>query len=160
MQTISFKQFVETKQRSSDLGEYLQDERLRGIGGLVYGDCLYIEDVHTWTRPHGVKSRWYTPTYPHKEYASDNLEMLERILYEFAVVEGYFLAPTPVATPIRRGDVVRIKPEFRDDGDERIVWKAIEDEDGGRIKISPQLGLPLNPVQVVRVEWLEKGSAE
>jgi hypothetical protein len=60
-------------------------------------------------------------------------------------------------TSIRKGDVVRIQPEWSDPGDETISWVAAEDQDGGRVRIMAQLGLPLNPTQVVLVEWVERG---
>lgn len=56
---------------------------------------------------------------------------------------------------IRRGDKVRIKPEFQDPGDDSVEWVALEDEDGGRVRIQPQLGLEINPNQVVEVSMLE-----
>lgn len=57
---------------------------------------------------------------------------------------------------IRRGDKVRIRPEFQDDGDNRIEWIAVDDEDGGRVRIQPQLGLEINPTQVVAVGAVER----
>jgi hypothetical protein len=56
---------------------------------------------------------------------------------------------------IRKGDRLRIKPEWRDQGDEKIVWIAIEDEDGGRVRIQPQLDMPIRPNQVVTTEMVE-----
>ena len=61
---------------------------------------------------------------------------------------------------IKAGDVVKIKPEWQDDGDEDIVFIAIEDEDGGRVRIQPQLSLSINPNQVVNADWLETVAAE
>jgi len=58
---------------------------------------------------------------------------------------------------IKKGDVEKIKPEWQDRGDDAITFVAIEDEDGGRVKIQAQIGLRFNPVQVVKVEWLEVG---
>lgn len=57
---------------------------------------------------------------------------------------------------IRAGDIVRIRPEWQDEGDEDIQFRAIEDEDGGRVRIEAQLGLAINPTQVVAVEMLER----
>ena len=57
---------------------------------------------------------------------------------------------------IRKGDIVKIKPEWRDAGDEDVRFVATEDEDGGRIKIEAQLGLTINPQLVVSVEMIEK----
>jgi hypothetical protein len=56
---------------------------------------------------------------------------------------------------IRKGDRLRIKPEWRDEGDEEIVWIAIEDEDGGRVRIQPQLDMPIKPNQVVTTDMVE-----
>lgn len=56
---------------------------------------------------------------------------------------------------IKAGDIVTIKPEWRDEGDEKICFIAIEDEDGGRVRIEPQLGLPINPNQVVMTSMLD-----
>ena len=56
---------------------------------------------------------------------------------------------------IRRGDRVRILPQWQDDGDADIVFTATEDEDGGRVPIRAELGLALNPVQVVGTEMIE-----
>ena len=55
---------------------------------------------------------------------------------------------------IKAGQTVTIKPEFQDAGDESIIWIAIENEDGGRVKIEAQVAMNIKPVQVVRVEWL------
>lgn len=56
---------------------------------------------------------------------------------------------------IQKGDRLRIKPEWRDQGDEEIVWIAIEDEDGGRVRIQPQLDMPIRPNQVVTTDMVE-----
>lgn len=56
---------------------------------------------------------------------------------------------------IRAGDVVKIKPEYQDPGEESIVWKAVEDEDGGRVLIEAQIDLSIRPRQVVRTEMLD-----
>lgn len=56
---------------------------------------------------------------------------------------------------IKAGDAVRIKPEWQDPGDSNYVWIALEDEDGGRVRIQPQLGLPINPNTVVPTFMLE-----
>ena len=55
---------------------------------------------------------------------------------------------------IKQGDLVTFKPQWSDPGDEMVTFRAIEDEDGGRVKVLAELGLPLNPTQVVRVEWV------
>lgn len=55
---------------------------------------------------------------------------------------------------IKQGQKITFKPEFQDAGDEAITFVAIEDEDGGRVKVRAELGLPINPVQVVRVDMI------
>lgn len=57
---------------------------------------------------------------------------------------------------IKKGDRVKIKPEWQDKGDDLFLWIAIEDEDGGRVRISPiGTGLQLTPNQVVKTSMLE-----
>lgn len=56
---------------------------------------------------------------------------------------------------IKAGDEVRIKKEWQDPGDDSITWIALEDEDGGRVKIQAQVALNIKPIQVALVEWLE-----
>lgn len=57
---------------------------------------------------------------------------------------------------IRAGTQVRIRPEWQDPGDEQVIWVALEDEDGGRVRIEPaNLGLPFPPNQVVETRMLE-----
>lgn len=57
---------------------------------------------------------------------------------------------------IKAGDRVRIKQKWQDEGDDQIAWIAIDDEDKGRVTIESQLGLAINPTQVVNVEWVER----
>lgn len=56
---------------------------------------------------------------------------------------------------IRKGDIVKFKPEWRDGGDEEVIFVAIEDEDGGRLMVQAQLGLAINPIQVLSVEMIQ-----
>lgn len=57
---------------------------------------------------------------------------------------------------IKKGDQVRIKPEWQDKGDDLFFWLALEDEDGGRVRIAPiGTGLELTPNQVVETSMLE-----
>lgn len=57
---------------------------------------------------------------------------------------------------IKKGDEVRIKPEWQDAGDEALFWVAIEDEDGGRVRIAPiNTSLKFPPNQVVETSMLE-----
>jgi hypothetical protein len=64
-----------------------------------------------------------------------------------------------VKATIRKGDTIRIKPEWQDPGDEKFVWVALEDEDGGRVRIAPiNTGLAIPPNQVVNTNMVELAS--
>ena len=56
---------------------------------------------------------------------------------------------------IKKGDTVKIKTEWQDAGDAKIKFIAIEDEDGGRVRIEAQLDIPIKPNQVVKTEMVE-----
>jgi hypothetical protein len=57
---------------------------------------------------------------------------------------------------IKAKDIVRIKPEYQDEGDDLLSWIALEDEDGGRVRIAPlNTGMKFPPNQIVNTEMLE-----
>lgn len=56
---------------------------------------------------------------------------------------------------IKAGDRVYIRAEWQDKGDDKVVFTAVENEDGGRVLIQAQLGMNINPTQVVNVSMLE-----
>ena len=57
---------------------------------------------------------------------------------------------------IAKGDTVRILPQWCDPGDDELTWIAIEDEDGGRVRIAPlDSGLTIAPNYVVLTTMLE-----
>lgn len=57
---------------------------------------------------------------------------------------------------IKKGDQVKIKPEWQDKGDDLLCWLALEDEDGGRVRIAPiGTGLEFPPNQVVQTSMLD-----
>jgi hypothetical protein len=85
---MNYKEFVKTKQYHYDLGPIIRDEFVEGIGGVCYLGCLFIEDVATWVGEHKVKTRWYLRI-GNQEYDSNVLEVLEQLLYDWAVDEGY-----------------------------------------------------------------------
>ena len=61
------------------------------------------------------------------------------------------------AARIQRGDKVRILPQWQDKGDEKFEWIALEDEDGGRVRImATNTGLPLPPNEIVNTSMIEK----
>jgi hypothetical protein len=58
---------------------------------------------------------------------------------------------------IRKGDEVTIRPEWRDQGDEEFTWVACDDEEKGRVTITPvNTGLAIPPRQTVSVEMLKQ----
>lgn len=50
---------------------------------------------------------------------------------------------------------MKFKKEFQDEGDDEIVFVALEDEDGDRVLVMAMLGKMLNPTHVIRTEWIE-----
>jgi phage repressor protein C with HTH and peptisase S24 domain len=81
-------------------------------------------------------------------FPTSSPQALPRITTEAGITSNV-MNPT-----IKAGDVVHIKPEWQDKGDDQFVWIAIEDEDGGRVRIQAQCDLPIKPVQVVTIEML------
>ena len=66
---------------------------------------------------------------------------------------------TTMKTAIKIGDQIRIKPEWQDPGDDKFIWRALEDEDGGRVLIMPtNTGLTFPPNQVVDTNMVELAS--
>jgi hypothetical protein len=58
---------------------------------------------------------------------------------------------------IKAKDILKIKPEYQDKGDETIVWVALEDEDGGRVRIAAlNTGMSFPPNQIVSTMMVEK----
>lgn len=57
---------------------------------------------------------------------------------------------------IKKGDEIRILPEWQDKGDDKLIWVAVDDEENGRVMIMPvNLDLPINPQSVVKVSQIE-----
>jgi hypothetical protein len=58
---------------------------------------------------------------------------------------------------ILKGQVVKIRPEFQDDGDDEYTWVVLNDEEKGRVDISAiDSLLRIKPIHTVQVEWLER----
>lgn len=56
-----------------------------------------------------------------------------------------------------KGQVVKIRPEFQDDGDDEYTWVVLNDEEKGRVDISAlDSVLKIKPIHTVQVEWLER----
>lgn len=82
---MTFKEFQMTA-KYCDLGKALADECLHQ--GNLYLSELFVEDTRTWIPSNSEVGRWYT-IIGREEYDSDDLEEIERILYQFAIDEGY-----------------------------------------------------------------------
>ena len=55
-----------------------------------------------------------------------------------------------------KGDIVKIKPEFQDSGDDEFTWLVINDEDKGRIDISAvNSPLKVKAIHTVQTEWID-----
>jgi hypothetical protein len=60
---------------------------------------------------------------------------------------------------IKKGDIIHIRPEWRDANDDKYIWIATEDQIEGRdsIGIMPlNTGLRFPPVQLVRVTMIDR----
>jgi hypothetical protein len=59
---------------------------------------------------------------------------------------------------IRQGQEVYVRPEWRDKGDEESIWIAVEDEDGGRVKVKTFIPeYQIQPVSVIETSMLIEG---
>ncbi len=57
---------------------------------------------------------------------------------------------------IKAGQTVEILPAFQDEGDAAFTWVAVDDEEKGRVTITPtNTNLTIAPQHVVRVEWIK-----
>lgn len=56
---------------------------------------------------------------------------------------------------IKKGDEVKIKPEWQDKGDDKFIWIAVDDEEKGRVGIMPiNTGLTFAPWSIIDVSML------
>jgi len=79
---MNFQQFQATKTVCADLGVPTSDESMQGVSGLTYLGVLFLMDFTQ-------KPGFYSLLVGREETVSDDLESLERGLYEFACSEGY-----------------------------------------------------------------------
>lgn len=57
---------------------------------------------------------------------------------------------------IKAGDVVKIKKQFQDAGDDKYTWVAVDDEEKGRVVITPKdHSMKIKPTYTVMVNMLE-----
>ncbi len=91
---MTFEQFQATKTNCDDLGEKIPDARWDDepvpAKANIYLDCLYISSVMPhWPEAARKEGNWHL-LLGRCEWISDDLESLERRLYDWAVSEGYF----------------------------------------------------------------------
>jgi hypothetical protein len=89
---MTFEQFQSTRVHHDDLGAALADAHWEGeppASGFVYLNALYIEDVMDHWPDYTKEVGKYHLLIGNREWVSNDLENLERELYEFAVSEGY-----------------------------------------------------------------------
>ena len=64
---------------------------------------------------------------------------------------------TELKIMIHKGDTVRLKPRWQDDGDSKFKWVALDNEEKGRVTICPiNIKLTIKPQYIVKTEWLER----
>ncbi len=56
----------------------------------------------------------------------------------------------------KRGNQVEILPEFQDEGDDSFTWIVLDDEEKGRVDITPiDINMKLKPIYTVKVEQIK-----
>lgn len=64
---------------------------------------------------------------------------------------------TDYSKPLKLGDRVELLPEYQDPCDSEFEWVVVEQEDNGRLFISPLgTGLQIAPRYPVESSWLRK----
>jgi hypothetical protein len=88
---MTLKQFTEARTRSEDLGVIVPEFEVRGqppAKGFVYPGWLVIEEVSAhWPESTKAQGRFYL-LLGNWERVTDDLESLERDLYQYAGQEG------------------------------------------------------------------------
>ena len=56
---------------------------------------------------------------------------------------------------IKKGNIINFKPEWHDHGDDKIEFRAVEDEYDGRVEVAACVELPIKPTQIVPTNWLD-----
>lgn len=57
----------------------------------------------------------------------------------------------------RRNDVVEILKEFQDPGDSNFTWVVLNDEEKGRVDITPiDINLTIKPTYTLRTEQIKR----
>lgn len=90
---MTFEQFLATKTSCDDIGEAISADMgvTDPVTGNLYLGCLYIEARQDWWPEDARKAgAWYLML-ENTQFISDDLEMLERKLFDYAVANGYDL---------------------------------------------------------------------
>jgi hypothetical protein len=62
-----------------------------------------------------------------------------------------------LAAPLKKGEEIRIKPEWQDKGDDKLKWFAYDDEENGRVGIyTPMPEMAIQPWQTVDAYMVER----
>jgi hypothetical protein len=90
---FSFEQFQASRKRSECLQEELSSHLFGELDcGYIYLGALHIDEVAPhWPDRTRAKGKWHL-IIGREEWVTDDLESLERKLYEFALSEDYTLA--------------------------------------------------------------------
>lgn len=60
-------------------------------------------------------------------------------------------------TMYKRGDVVEILPEYQDEGDDQYRWACVNDEEKGRVDITPvNIDLRIPPIYTVQTNQIRR----
>jgi hypothetical protein len=90
---LTFEQFQAARHYSEDIGAAIADARWDGeppARGYLYLGELYIEEVQPhWPDAAKARGKWHL-LLDRDEWITDDLETLERKLYDWAASEGYF----------------------------------------------------------------------
>ena len=105
-EVMTFEQFQATGKAVADLAAALPDWQFEpGAHGRVYLDVLYIEGTdEKW--PHPELGKWHLML-GNMDWQTDDLALLERKLYEFAISEDYISAP-PAAERLTWFDLSKV----------------------------------------------------
>ena len=91
---VAFPEFVASGRGSDNLGDDIGDSALEGVAGRTYLGMLHIEDSMSWGADRNADGRWYVmldcgDLVSTSEYMSDELLVVERLLYDHAMAAGY-----------------------------------------------------------------------
>jgi hypothetical protein len=89
---MTFEQFQATRKESNDLGRDTEDcmwDNEPKASGLLYLGKLFIENVEDWWPQRAKDMGKYHLLLGRDEWVSDDLESLERELYDWAMSAGY-----------------------------------------------------------------------